>query len=222
MKPDKHFAGAAGIVLVAAALVALTWTATLRAVEAQRQETLARVTATVSNQALTFSEQINRQILALDQTLRFMESAWESNPAQFDLEAWKSRAPALNGLGRDLILTDEHGTVRQSSVSEAVNQPIANADFFAALSQGGTPGDHLYIGPATIGQIIRNWHMNVARALHAPDGSFAGFHRPGCQHCRYAHVQGDQPDTGRRVDRPLGDRRGYTYPRLSPDTRSQP
>ncbi len=174
MKPDKHFAGAACIVLVVVSLIALTWTATLRAVEVQREETIARVTATVSNQALTFSEQINSQILALDQTLRFMENAWESNPAQFDLAAWKSRAPALSGLGRDLILADEHGVIRQSSVTEAVNQTIASTDFFAALSQGSIADDRLYIGPATIGQIMREWHMNVARALHTPDGSFAG------------------------------------------------
>ena len=32
----------------------------------------------------------------------------------------------------------------------------------------------LYIGPATIDGIMRQWHMNVARALRHPDGSFAG------------------------------------------------
>jgi len=32
----------------------------------------------------------------------------------------------------------------------------------------------MYIGPATIDQVMRQWHMNVARALHYPDGSFAG------------------------------------------------
>lgn len=174
MKPDKHFAGATGIILVAAALIALTWVSTLQAVEAQRREAIARVTATVSNQALTFSEQINRQLLALDQTLRILENAWESNPAQFDLEAWKSRAPALNGLIHDLVLADGQGVIRQSSVSDAISQSVANQNYFVALSQGAVPQNRMYVGPAAIGPILREWHMDVARALHAPDGTFAG------------------------------------------------
>jgi signal transduction histidine kinase/FixJ family two-component response regulator len=174
MKPDKHFAGAVGIILVAASLIALTWVATVRAVQVQREATLARVTATLSNQALTFTEQISRQILSLDQTLRILENAWETNPGQFDLEAWKSRAPALNGLGRDLILADDHGIIRQSTVVEAINQSAANLDYFIAFARGTTPPNRLYVGPASIGPVMREWHMNAARALHAADGSFAG------------------------------------------------
>ncbi len=174
MKPDKHLAGAVGILLVAASLIALTWFATVRAVQVQREDTLARVTATLSNQALTFTEQISQQILALDQTLRILENAWETNPAQFDLEAWKTRAPALNGLGHDLILADDHGIIRQSTVAEAINQSVASLDYFTAFAQGIVPADHLYIGPASIGSIMREWHMNAARALRAADGSFAG------------------------------------------------
>lgn len=174
MKPDKHFASATGIVLIAAALIALTWAATLRSINAERSENIAQVTATVSNQALTFSEQISRQLLALDQTLRIMENAWETNPQQFDLDAWKARTPALTGLGNDLILTDGNGIVRQSTVSDAINQNASGSDFFQALSRGQVPYDHMFVGTATIGQIMRTWHMNVARALHAQDGSFAG------------------------------------------------
>ncbi|HVY16161.1 MAG TPA: PAS-domain containing protein [Rhodopila sp.] len=174
MRPDKHFAGAAGIVLVAAALVALTWASTLRAVQAQRDQVLARVTATVSNQALTFAEQINGQILTIDQTLRVMENAWESDPGQFDLEAWKNRSPALNGLGHDIVLADRDGTIRQSSVEEAINTNVRRLDFFVGLSRQATKAGSLYIGPATVGKIMREWHMNVARALRTPDGGFAG------------------------------------------------
>jgi signal transduction histidine kinase/DNA-binding response OmpR family regulator len=174
MKLDKHFAGAAAIVLFAIGLITLTWAVTLRAINAERTENIARVTATVSNQALTFSEQISRQLLALDQTLRIMENAWETNPQQFDLEAWRAKTPALTGLGQDLILADGHGIVRQSTVTEAINQDISGVDFFQALSRNLVPYDHMFVGTATIGQIMRTWHMNVARALHAQDGSFAG------------------------------------------------
>jgi signal transduction histidine kinase/DNA-binding response OmpR family regulator len=174
MKPDKHLAVAVGILLAAACLIALTWIGTVRAIDAQRRENTARVTATVANQALTFTEQINRQILGLDQTLRILVTAWETNPRHFDLEAWRNQAVVLNGLSRDMVLADEKGIVRQSSVVEAINQNVSNQDYFVALAQQTDPADRMYIGPASIGSVMRQWHMNVARALHYPDGSFAG------------------------------------------------
>jgi signal transduction histidine kinase/ActR/RegA family two-component response regulator len=192
MKLHKHFVAAAGIVLATVCLIVLTWVGTTRAIYAQRLENTARVTATLSNQALTFTEQINRQILALDQTLRILVTAWQNNPRGFDLEAWRIRAAVLNGLSRDMVLTDENGIIRQSSVNEAINQNASGLDYFRALANPADPADRpnssapnssapnssasdeMYIGPATIDGIMRQWHMNVARALHYPDGSFAG------------------------------------------------
>jgi signal transduction histidine kinase/CheY-like chemotaxis protein len=174
MKPDKHFLAAAGIVLAAAGLIALTWFGTMGAIYAQRVENSARVDAMLTNQALTFTEQINRQILGLDQTLRFLVTAWENNPRHFELEAWRDQAVVLNGLSRDMVLTDENGIIRQSSVVEAINQNASGLDYFRALSDPSDRGDTMYIGPATIDGIMRQWHMNVARPLHYPDGSFAG------------------------------------------------
>jgi signal transduction histidine kinase/AmiR/NasT family two-component response regulator len=152
MKPDKHFVSAAGILLAAAFLVALTWISTMEAIRAQRADTTARVTATLTNQALTFSEQINRQILTLDQTLRILIAAWAANPSGFDLNAW----------------------LTQSSVNEAINQNASGLDYFRALANPSESGDALYIGPPAIDGIMRQWHLNLARALHYPDGSFAG------------------------------------------------
>src|ERR1700722_8274760 len=102
MKPDKHSVAAAGIVIATACLIALTWIGTLRAIHAERAGNIARVTATLANQALTFTEQISRQTLALDQTLRILATAWAANPAGFDLTAWHDQAVALNGLSRDM------------------------------------------------------------------------------------------------------------------------
>ncbi len=174
MKPDKHFVAAAGIVTAAAGLAMLTWVGTTHAIDAQRLENTARVTATLANQALTFSEQINRQVLGLDQTLRILVTAWEANPRHFDLEAWRNQAAVLNGLSRDMILADENGIIRQSSVVEAINQNVSGLDYFRVLADPSDPGNQMYIGSATIDGIMRQWHMNVARSLHYPDGSFAG------------------------------------------------
>jgi signal transduction histidine kinase len=174
MKPDKHLLAAAGIVLAAAGLIALTWVGTMGAINAQRVEISARVNATLANQALTLTEQIHRQILGLDQTLRFLVTTWEKNPSHFELEAWRGQAVVLNGLSRDMVLTNENGIIRQSSVVEAINQNVSGLDYFRALSDSSDLGGKMYIGSATIDGIMRQWHMNVARSLHYPDGSFAG------------------------------------------------
>lgn len=174
MKPDKHFAAAAGILIAAACLIMLTWLETNQSVDAQRVDNARRVTGTLSNEALILTEQVNRQILGIDQTLRFFAAAWEANPVGFDLEAYRRRAVVLNGLTRDMVLTDENGIIRQSSVVEAVNQNASGMDYFRALADPAQADDGLFIGPAAIDGIMRQWHMNVARALHHPDGSFAG------------------------------------------------
>jgi signal transduction histidine kinase/DNA-binding NarL/FixJ family response regulator len=174
MKPDKHFAAAAGFLLAAACLIAMTWVITMEAIRAERTDNTARVTATLTNQALTFSELINRQLLTLDQTLRILVAAWSSNPRGFDLDAWRDRSVALNGLSRDMVMTDENGIIRQSSVNEAINQNASGLDYFRALADPSDSGDAMYIGPAAIDGLMRQWHMNVARSLHYPDGSFAG------------------------------------------------
>lgn len=174
MKPDKHFAAAVGFVMAAVGLIVLTWVGTTETIHAQREETIARVTATLTNQAVTFSEQIDRQILALDQTLRILVAGWQANPDHFDLEASRGQAVVLNGISRDMVLTDENGIIRQSSVNEAINLNASSLDYFRVLADPSNPGDKIYIGPATIDGIMRQWHMNVARALRYPDGSFAG------------------------------------------------
>jgi signal transduction histidine kinase/CheY-like chemotaxis protein len=174
MKPDKHFVSAAGYLLAAACLIALTWIGTMQTVRIQRAADIARATATVTSQAQTFTETINRQILTLDQTLRILAAAWAANPRGFDLNAWHDQAIALDGLSRDMLLTDANGIVRQSTVNEAINQNASGLDYFRALATPSEPGDALYIGPPAIDGIMRQWHLNVARALHDPDGSFAG------------------------------------------------
>ncbi len=53
----------------------------------------------------------------------------------------------LSGLSRDMVLTDENGIIRQSSVAEAISQNASQLDYFRALSDPSNPPDRLYIGP---------------------------------------------------------------------------
>ncbi len=174
MKPDKHSLAAASILSAAVCLILLAWIGSSRAIDTQRRENLARVTATLADQAATFAEQIDRQILAIDQTLLILSTAREADPRQFDLKAWRNQTVALNGLSVDMVLTDEKGIIRQSSVRAAVNQNASGLDYFRALASRTDRDDQIYIGPASIDPIMRQRHIDVARSLHRADGSFAG------------------------------------------------
>lgn len=155
-------------------LIALTWTFTTRSIEAQRIEISDRVTATLTNQAFTFSEQVGRQILSLDQTLRILTRAWEADPEHFNLEAWRSRAVSVAGISRDVLLVDRSGVVRQSSLTDAIGRSVADRGYFRDALEHQSVPDQLFISPATIDPLIRLWHLSAARTLHYPDGSFGG------------------------------------------------
>lgn len=174
LKPDKHVLGGLAILAAAAGLIALTWGGARHAIQMQRIEASARITAIVANQALTFTEQVNRQIMALDQTLRILVHAWEADPRHFDLEAWRNQSVVLSGISRDMLLVDENGVIRQSSVPEAIGQNVGTHDYFMYAAEHASESGRLFIGASTIGPIMRQWHMSIARSLHRPDGSFAG------------------------------------------------
>lgn len=157
-----------------ACLIGVTWIFTLRSIEAQRIEVSDRITARITNQALIFSDQIERQILTLDQSLRILAQMWERDARHFDLNAWRSQMVALDSLSRDMMLVDEHGIVRQSSLPGAIGQNVSEFDFFRHAKDYPSEIERLYIGPTTIDRLMRAWHMNVALALRHPDGSFAG------------------------------------------------
>ena len=177
LRLDQYFLGTVTIVVAVAGLIALTWFGTDSAITAQRAETLARVTTSVSAQAAAYALQINRQMLALDQTLLGMVRAWEANPATFDLESRRAQSLVLDGISRDMLLLDQRGIIRQSSVPETVGQDASDRDFFRyarghAADQQETAGP--FIGATLIDPVMRQWHLNVGRTLHAADGSFAG------------------------------------------------
>jgi signal transduction histidine kinase/CheY-like chemotaxis protein len=164
----------AAILLPALGLLAVTWFGLLRAINTMRQEAETRITARVANQAAGFQEQIQRQILELDQTLRILVGAWEADPAAFDLSAWHGRAAALSDITRDLLLADNHGAIVQSTVPEAVGTNVSGSDYFVYALQHGRMQNDAFIGQATVDPILRQWHMEVARWVHQADGSFGG------------------------------------------------
>jgi signal transduction histidine kinase/DNA-binding NarL/FixJ family response regulator len=166
--------GVSLILISAAGLIALTWIGTLNAIARQREQAEARIAAHAESDAKVVASEINHQLLDIDQTLRMMVGAWESDPAHFDLQAWQSRAVALHGVSRAMLMVNDHGRIIQSTSPGAVGVDASGAASFAYAMQHGDTDHPAFLGATAVGPVMRQWHMRVVRSMRHPDGSFAG------------------------------------------------
>src|SRR5579871_2647726 len=127
--------GLIGIVIATVTLIALTWFGTISATRSQRTEAEARIAANVENQALLFKEQLQRDLLEVDETLRVLGHAWEIDPNRFRLLPWRDQLVLTNRICPDIFITDEHGVVRDSTVPESVGTHVDGSDFFRSLAE---------------------------------------------------------------------------------------
>jgi signal transduction histidine kinase len=151
-----------------------TWYASERTTETQRVAALQRADGVVSGLAVNYSEQISRQILALDQSLDNIARDYDTDPGRFNLETERKRERILTGISRDMFMADENGFIRQASVSDFLGQNVGNLDAFREAAEHFSDKPKLYLGGASGKPIMRQWHLDAARTLHKPDGSFAG------------------------------------------------
>ena len=165
--------GLLGIVAGTLTLIALTWIGTLTAVRTERTDAEDRVTADVANQAQIFEEQLQRKLLEVDQTLRILARTWETDPGSFDLATARRQFVVLNDLSSQVFIADEHGIVQHDTVPATLGTDVSTRDYFRYAAEQ-TADDGMFISPTTMGSVVREWHLNLARRLHKPDGSFAG------------------------------------------------
>ncbi len=171
---SQAVAGVAGIVAATLMLVALIWLGTINAIRTQRAEAEARVAASVTNQAVLFEEQLQRQLLEIDQTLRVLAHAWEADPVHFNMVASRDLFVLLNDLSPTVFIVDEHGTVQGGTVPQVFGGNVGDRDYFRYEAARTSDDGRMFIGASALGQLLHEWHMNLARPLHHPDGSFAG------------------------------------------------
>jgi signal transduction histidine kinase len=166
--------GVLATLALAVGVIGFTWYSEERTTEARRLDTAQRTNATVIGLAASYTEQISRQTIALDQTLDMMARDWEADPRQFNLEASRASSAILTGISRDMFLADENGIIRQSSVPEFIGQGVGDLEIFRDAAEHANDKPTLRLGSATVNPIMRQWHLDAARTLHHPDGSFAG------------------------------------------------
>jgi signal transduction histidine kinase/DNA-binding NarL/FixJ family response regulator len=173
-KNGSRLLGLLGIVAGTLTLIALTWIGTLTAIRTERTDAEDRVTADATNQAQIFEEQLQRKLLEVDQTLRILARTWEADPENFDLPAARRQFVALNDLSSQVFIADAHGIVQHDTVPATLGTSVSNRDFFRYEAGQTTDDDAMFISPTTMGSVVREWQLNLARRLHNPDGSFAG------------------------------------------------
>src|SRR4051812_30751574 len=86
------------------AVIGYTWRESERTTAIKRGEALQQANTMVTGLVNSYAEQLNRQILALDQTLEMLAREWEADPRRFNLETLRVRSSLLNGISRDMFL----------------------------------------------------------------------------------------------------------------------
>jgi signal transduction histidine kinase/DNA-binding response OmpR family regulator len=174
LRSGNQALGLVGILAATVTLIALTWVGTFTAIHTQRAEAESRMAASVTNQAQMFEDQLQRQFLEVDQTLRLVAHAWQADPAHFNMLDLRDQLVLLNEISPTVFIVDDHGVVEGGTVPELVGTSVRNRDYFRYESGRIFDDGRMFVGPSTMGALVREWHMNLARQLHHPDGSFAG------------------------------------------------
>lgn len=155
-------------------MIALIWIVIAISVRAHRAETNTTVLATVNRKALLVEEQLNRQLLIADQTLRILEVAWEKDPAAFQLESFRGQLVAMKDTVLQIFIADATGIVRESTRPEIIGSNVTTRDYFR-YEAGLTRDDGgMYINPPVKGSVTQRWQLNLVRRLDLPNGQFGG------------------------------------------------
>ncbi len=104
-----------GVVVAAVTLIALIWLVESRSIETEASELRARAEATVSGQAVLLAEQIHRDMLGVEQSLRVLKAAFQADPDHFDMKAWHEQMPALTDVTDDVFIADAQYIIRHDT-----------------------------------------------------------------------------------------------------------
>ncbi len=154
---------------LAAVLAVIAWLAVLVVTDVDQDQQLRQAQARASNLALVFEEQIYRQILSIDQTLRSIKLDWERDPAGFDNSAIPRRAGSLSDIVSQLTLVNAAGRVVASTRHDSMVADYSGRKFFQSHRASDSLG-FLTTGPF---QFNGEWFLNVSRRLNR-GGTFAG------------------------------------------------
>jgi PAS domain-containing protein len=138
-----------GILVATLALVALVWIIGSSAIQTQRTAARAQINATLGNQSLVLADEIRREMLGVEQSLRIIKQAFQADPAHFDMPAWKEQMSALTDVTQDVFIADAQHIVQHDihpqSVGLGVGARLGNE--VGEVTTQGNGDETLLIGP---------------------------------------------------------------------------
>ncbi len=155
-------------------MIGVLWFGAASAILEHRAETRAQVQMALQNKADLAAEEIRRELLVTDQSLRIIEVEWEHDPQNFNFDDWRKRLLALSDNSLQIFLTDSSGIIRRSSRPNLVGDNVTGRDYFQHEATLRNDERRMFIGSLTRGMKTRVWQINIVRRLDAPDGTFAG------------------------------------------------
>src|SRR5690349_20994490 len=162
------------IIIAATILIALAWIGARDAIRVHRAEALARVQAEVQERAFALEEELHRELLSLDQTLRILEFEWQRDPEHFDLAERAKQVVVISEVSLQIFIADAYGRVRTSTRPSIIGTDVSNRDYFRYEASLPADDGRMFVGELTQGQVTRLWQLNLVRRLDLPNGRFSG------------------------------------------------
>jgi diguanylate cyclase (GGDEF)-like protein/PAS domain S-box-containing protein len=154
--------------MVALVLLAVIWGSTWSLIRVERGAAARAAATSTLELADTYEAQMVRALREIDQTLRFVKFAYESQ-GNVDLASLKAKGLLLPDLVFVVAVADARGRIvastRPSEIASVADQP-----FFS--EQRGAGG--VAISQPLPTQTANEWRVYFSRALRNADGSFAG------------------------------------------------
>ena len=159
------------VVVLAAVTVALVaWVAVLVATDIDQGFEQTQAEAQAANLALVFEEQVYRQILTVDQTLRIFKLDWEQDPQSFDFASLQRRVGSTSDAVSRVLVLNYQGRVIDGTIPELTNADFSDRRYFRAHRDSDS-FDMLVDGPV---QRNGQWSLEISRRLNGPHNVFAG------------------------------------------------
>jgi diguanylate cyclase (GGDEF)-like protein/PAS domain S-box-containing protein len=155
--------------IVALILLGVVWGTTLHLIRVERS--IAERAAASSSQELaeTYEQQVVRALHEIDQTLKFVKFAHETQGEKAGLAQLNARSLLPPDLLFTVGIADAHGDI-VASTRPAARGNVAAEDYFQAQRRADT----LAVGRPQREGSGTEWKLFFSRRLNAADGSFAG------------------------------------------------
>ena len=134
----------------------------------------ARIRRDAESYSLALEEQTERTLLGIDESLRFLQQAFRSDPAHFQLHQWLHETGGALGPGWRVSHVDAAGRVVEIGSGEHLDPTVdlSKREYFAVQQQNPHMG--LFVDRPIVGYFTHRWSVQMSRALLDDQDRFQG------------------------------------------------